>query len=72
MRQPGQPRALLAASCFLCLVTTTAFAQRDNVVFARGEVTVIQGQTLQVGTPVERELRAKEEHPYSLTLEKET
>ena len=72
MRQPGQPRALLAASFFLCLVTTTAFAQRDNVVFARGEVTVTQGQTLQVGTPVERELGPKEAHSYSLTLEENT
>jgi len=72
MRQPGQPRALLAASCFLCLVTTTAFAQRDNVVFARGETIVLQGQTLQLGIPVERQLSPNEAHSYSLTLEENT
>jgi hypothetical protein len=72
MRQPGQPRALLAASFFLCLVTTTAFAQRDNVVFARGETLVLQGQTLQLGIPVERQLGPNEAHAYSITLEENT
>lgn len=68
MRQPGQLRALLAASFCTFLLSATAFAQRETVVFARGETTVTQGQTLQLGTPVERQLAPNEAHAYSLTL----
>lgn len=69
MRQPGQLRALLAASFCTCLLTTTAFAQGEAVVFARGETTVTQGATLQTGTPVERKLGPGEAHVYNLKLE---
>ncbi len=72
MRQPGQLRALLAASLCTCLLATTVCAQRETVVFARGETTVTQGQTLRVGTPVERELGPGQAHSYSLTLEENT
>ena len=73
MRQPGQLAALLATSLCLCLLTTTAFAQRRTVVFGRGETTVTQGDTLKVGAPpVERQLRPDEAHAYTLTLEENT
>ena len=52
----GQLRALLAAS-FICLLTVTAVAQN---------------QTLQVGTPIERQLAGGETHTYTVTLEENT
>ena len=73
MRQPGQLRALLAASLCTCLLTTTALAQqRRTVVFARGDSVVTQGQTLQLGTPVQNDLGPNEAHAYDLKLEENT
>jgi hypothetical protein len=72
MRQPSQLTALLATSFCTCLLATTVFAQRDIVVFAPGETTVSQGQTLQLGTPIERELGPNQAHSYSITLEENT
>src|SRR5689334_9698873 len=46
-------RALLAASFLLCFVTTIATAQ---------------DQALQLGTPVERQIAARETHNYVVTL----
>lgn len=66
MRQPGQLRALLAASFFLCLLTNTALAQLQN----KGRtMSVSEGPTLKLGTPVERKLGPTEAHTYSVTLE---
>ena len=72
MRQPGQLRALLAASLCTCLLTTTALAQRRTVVFARGESVVVQDPTLQLGAPIERELGPNEVHIYAIKLEENT
>jgi hypothetical protein len=85
MRQPGQLRALLAASLNLCLLTTLAFAQRrqpvvvvhDRRIVDRGEnvsldqlpETNTQGSTLQVGTPVERQIGPGQVHVYNIAVE---
>lgn len=78
MRQPGQLKALLAASFFLCLLTNIAVAQRRTVIFNSADAdqgqttTVYEGPTLKVGTPVERKLGPGEAHAYSITLEENT
>lgn len=69
MRQPGQLSAILAASFYICLLTTTTFAQEGNIVFARGETTVTQGPKLQLGTPVGRKLGPDDAHSYNITVE---
>lgn len=78
MRQPGQLRALLATSFYLCLLTNTAVAQRpifisgDPVNLDQEPTTVFAGPTLQLGTPVERKLGPREAHSYSINLEENT
>lgn len=78
MRQPGQLRALLATSFYLCLLTNTAVAQRrifisgDRVNFEQEQTTVFEGPALKLGTPVERKLGPREAHAYSITLEANT
>jgi hypothetical protein len=78
MRQPGQLRALLAASLQLFLVNTIAFAQlrpnglsrREIQALSQGEtVTLIPDQALQLGTPIEQELGPNEIHGYTIKLE---
>ena len=75
MRQPGQLRALLAASFFLCLLTNTALAQGQGFVFGepvdldQEQTTVSQGPSLKLGTAVERKLGPREAHAYSVKLE---
>jgi uncharacterized DUF497 family protein len=55
MHQPSQLKALLASSFLLCsLLTASAIAQE---------------QTLQLGTPVDRQLGASETHTFTVTLE---
>lgn len=70
MRQPGQLRALLAASFFLCLLPMIAFAQRrygpGDVVDLNQEVT--QGPKLELGVPVEKQLGPKATHVYNITV----
>lgn len=54
----GHLRALLAASFHICCLLTVIAAAQD--------------QTLQVGTPIERQLGAGQSHAYSLTLDENT
>src|ERR1700752_59048 len=71
MRQPGQLRAFLAASFYLCLLTTiSAHAQVPR---GRGEgYNFSAGQKLELGTPVEAQLGPNESRVYSVTLAENT
>ena len=71
MRQPGHLRTLLAASFCTLLLTTIAIAQ-ETVVFERGAMSIYQADTLQLGTPIERQLGPNEMHAYRIKLEANT